>query len=84
MGQAAENEQTKLRAAFFNNIGVGSILGGAVLPWFVLYQTVEWGPPLTIHWPANTGRLALTIFVVMMFGLISRYRADRIASRIRI
>jgi hypothetical protein len=83
MGQAAENERIKLRAAFFNNIAVGSILGGAILPWFVLYQTAEWDPPFTIHWPSNTGRLALTVFVVMMFGVFCRYSADRIASRIR-
>ena len=83
MGQAAENEKIKLRAAFFNNIGVGSILGGAILPWYGLYQTIEFVPPFTIHWPANMGRLMLTIFVVMSFGVFCRCRANQIASLIR-
>jgi hypothetical protein len=48
-----------------------------------LYQTVVWEPPFTLHWPANTGRLALIMLIVMSFGVICRYRSDQIASLIR-
>jgi hypothetical protein len=34
MGKAADNEQIKLKATFYNNISVGSALAGVFIPYF--------------------------------------------------
>jgi H+/Cl- antiporter ClcA len=36
MGKAARNEILKLQAAFFNNIAVGVMIGGVLLPFVIL------------------------------------------------
>lgn len=38
MGKAAENEKIKLRAAFYNNMAVGAVVAGALLPLVNFYQ----------------------------------------------
>ena len=38
MSKAANNEKIKLKAAFYNNVGVGAALGGAYIPLVNLYQ----------------------------------------------
>lgn len=37
MGKAADSERIKLRAIFYNNIGVGLILAGVLLPYLAIY-----------------------------------------------
>jgi hypothetical protein len=37
MGKAAENESIKLRATFYNNIGVGLLLAGCLIPYLAIY-----------------------------------------------
>jgi hypothetical protein len=44
MGKAASNERIKLQVTFWNNIGVGLILGGVFLPTFVAIQNPTSGP----------------------------------------
>ena len=36
MGRAADNERIKLEAAFYNNIGIGLFVAGAVVPYFAI------------------------------------------------
>jgi len=38
MGKAAKNERIKLRATFFNNVSVGLILAGCLIPYLALVQ----------------------------------------------
>jgi hypothetical protein len=38
MGKAAENELIKLTAAWYNNVSVGLILTGVLIPLFSLYR----------------------------------------------
>jgi hypothetical protein len=38
MGKAADNERLKLKATFYNNLAVGSTVGGVLIPLFGLYQ----------------------------------------------
>jgi hypothetical protein len=38
MGKAADNEAIKLRATYFNNLAVGTLLGGFVIPYIALFQ----------------------------------------------
>jgi hypothetical protein len=39
MGKAADNEFTKLRATWFNNISVGLVLGGIFIPTLAFVQS---------------------------------------------
>jgi hypothetical protein len=41
MCKAAENERIKLKATFYNNIAVGLIVAGALLPYLALIQKVS-------------------------------------------
>src|SRR5438045_8909465 len=36
MGKAADNEQIKLKATFYNNVAVGLVLAGAIIPYLSL------------------------------------------------
>jgi hypothetical protein len=39
MGNAAENEKCKMHATYWNNIGVGLFLAGAILPLLSLFSS---------------------------------------------
>jgi hypothetical protein len=41
MGRAAENERLKLRATFFNNIAVGIVVAGLVIPYLAIYPQLD-------------------------------------------
>ena len=41
MGKAAENEKLKLKAAFYNNVAVGAVIGGVFLPLDNFYRQHE-------------------------------------------
>lgn|GEM_PF-5523031 len=75
MGKAADNELIKLRATFLNNLAVGLILAGLLLPLLALYAHVgnakSW---LTQAEPADMKRLfgtaaAFCIALLMAFYL---------------
>jgi len=38
MGKAADNERLRLRASFYNNVGVGALVGGVLLPYLAIHQ----------------------------------------------
>ncbi|MEA2878004.1 MAG: hypothetical protein QOF14_3200 [Hyphomicrobiales bacterium] len=50
MGKAAGNEQIKLKAAFYNNLAVGSVIAGLAVPYINLMLSAPAGgvyPPRT-------------------------------------
>jgi hypothetical protein len=38
MGKMANNERLKLRALFYNNLAVGAVVGGVILPFVNFYE----------------------------------------------
>jgi hypothetical protein len=45
MGKAADNEQLKIKATFWNNLGVGLCVGGFFLPlflWMARDEPITW------------------------------------------
>jgi hypothetical protein len=79
MGKAAENERLKLRATFFNNIAVGAVVGGALLPYLALHQTVAgMTTPTQLFF-----RFVLPIILAFAVAIASRLRADSLARQIK-
>jgi len=70
MGKAADNEALKLSAMFYNNVAVGAIIAGVVIPAVGFYQHhetfisfIEQTPPLELQFllPAIVGLLAANL-----------------------
>jgi len=93
MGRAADNERIKLEAAFYNNIGIGLFVAGAVVPYFAIWRPISdffyalatgirpLPPPTeesSILFP--TIGIALTAFVL---ALAFRFVADRKIKRLQ-
>ena len=61
MGKLVENERLKLRAAYYNNLGVGLFLGGLLIPYLsivrragTIIESLTDGEPLTFAVKANS------------------------------
>ena len=84
MGKAADNEALKLSAMFYNNVAVGAIIAGVVIPAVGFYQNhetfisfIEQTPPLKMLqflMPAVVGLLAANL---------ARSRAQTMAAQIQ-
>ena len=71
MGMAAENEKLKLKATFFNNLGVAAVTSGYLVP------AITSGG----HGPTTT--VALTGGAAMVAGYILHRKAASFASKIQ-
>ena len=85
MGQAADNERVKLRATFYNNLAVASVVTGLVIPIFtVLYTEALQNMPLTqvvqhnMFWP-----VLIAIVTVLFFAFVMRAFADTLLLQIK-
>lgn len=88
MSKAADSERIKLRAIFYNNIGVGLILAGVLLPYLAIYQKLNevglrlsqvWDGSVPItsdEWKQLAGGAA-GILAAFMGGIRMRRLADR-------
>lgn len=88
MSKAADSERIKLRAIFYNNIGVGLILAGVLLPYLAIYpklnevglrlsQVWDGSVPITSdEWKQLAGGAA-GILAALMGGIRMRRLADR-------
>lgn len=83
MGKTAANERIKLEATFFNNLGVGCYIAGAVAPAFPFYQNY----PVLDQFlrigdvPSLPANLATAIFIAIwcvVLAVFFRNRADKI------
>jgi hypothetical protein len=92
MGKAAENEQHKLRAAWFNNVSVGLFVAGFFVPSLLLPQRFPEFARLLTLWRAGTIQewdvselLAIFVpFVVaMFFAFYFRFRAHHEVDSLR-
>jgi hypothetical protein len=86
MGKPLNKEQLKLTATFYNNLAVGSALGGVLIPLFGLYRDLPLGalfaPFLTFPPPPPDERIAaasITAFVAFGVAWIFRRVANRVA-----
>jgi hypothetical protein len=75
MGKAAENERTKLRATFYNNLSVGLVLAGVLIPYlgFIQSDSLELDAVSNVvmagHVPVLTHLQGLK---VLAFGVLQR------------
>ena len=92
MGRAAENEQLKLRATWFNNVSVGLFVAGFFVPFLLLPQRFREIVDLLALWRAGTIQewdvseiLAIFVpFVVaMFFAFYFRFRAHHEVDRLQ-
>jgi hypothetical protein len=65
MGKAADNEKAKLRATAFNNVGVGLMLGGGLIPLLVAF--VQNAPVFTRQWGLAVFGAAAAILAGILF-----------------
>jgi len=84
MGKIADNERIKLRATFYNNIGVGLIVVGVLIPTLralpaigqfladVTYGRVEW----SLKGVADVLVSAIVFVGTMWIGVLMRKHAD--------
>lgn len=80
MGKAAENERTKLRATFYNNVAVGATITGSIVP-FLAYarEMVQKDDEFTL--PEITVTLLLIAAAATVAGAF-RYYANRVISKV--
>src|SRR5580700_3025008 len=79
MGKPLSKEQLKLSATFYNNLAVGSALGGVLIPLYGLYRDVPLGvlfaPLLTFPPPPPDERIAAaSIAAFVAFGVAWIFR----------
>lgn len=84
MGKIADNEQLKLRAAFYNNLGVSAAVAGIILPLVTFYQQ-HW---TFVRFISETSWLGLYHYLLPLVvgwstAAIMRLVADGIAQRIQ-
>lgn len=70
MGKAADSERAKLRATFFNNLAVGTLVAGVLVPSLTL--TLNGG----VYLFSEEGYRALA---VMVFGFVVAFASRRMA-----
>jgi hypothetical protein len=85
MRKPSNNEQLKLRATFYNNLAVGSAVGGVLIPLFGLYRDVPlsvlFAPFFTFPPPEpNEQIFAASIAAFVAFGMAWIFR--RVANRV--
>lgn len=75
-----ENERIKLRATFFNNLAVGLLVAGALVPYLVFIQGagefVEW----IIGWSRGTSQFAFleaTKVITTVVGMLMAFYGAR-------
>jgi hypothetical protein len=78
MGRTARNESIKLRAAFFNNIAVGAVVTGMIVPCVAVWRLMLQGP---VNQTELYG-LGLLLFLVYAVTLVGRSEADRALSKL--
>jgi hypothetical protein len=89
MGKAAKVERIKLMATFLNNIAVGLVVAGALVPYLSFISATAANQPLrfwiTTQTAADFKRFA-AIFLVMIFAFIGagvlHYMASKILNNI--
>jgi hypothetical protein len=83
MGKAANNEIKKLRATFFNNVGVGCFLTGCIIPFFSLYADLGLKDVTVFQLLGRLhGQTIAGVITAWMFAGIFHSLATGIASRI--
>ena len=70
MGKAAKNEGYKLQATFFNNLSIGLLLGGVLIPYLALVQKgielLQWlDPMITGVRPVTNEDVVRIVFIVL-------------------
>jgi len=94
MGKAAANERIKLHATYLNNIAVGVILTGFIVPYVAFFLKIPEGAQFFMDWQqgkarptyAETARVVLLfilIFVAMNISFYLHRRAKGLLSKIQ-
>ena len=75
MGKAADNELIKLRATFWNNLGVALLAAGALLPQIGMYGRAA----------SLRDYIGITVGTIVAFcmGAFCRFHADKIIKKIQ-
>ena len=78
MGKAANNERTKLRATFYNNVAVGATITGSIIPLLAYAREV-----VQKDGEFTGTEMLVTLLIILTAALVaaaSRYRANSIIS----
>jgi hypothetical protein len=73
MGKAARNEQIKLRATLLNNIAVGLVIAGGLVPYLSFISATAASKPLSFWMSTATGedtKKFLAVFVVVIAAFV--------------
>lgn len=83
MGKAADNERIKLKAAFYNNLAVGTVIAGLTVPYINVMMSAPAGgvyPPRT---PIQLFYIAAVVFLTLVTAALLRVQANVTLSKVQ-
>jgi hypothetical protein len=83
MGKASDNERIKLGATYLNNIAVGIILAGGLIPLFLVVQALERNEIIGFYISTKHLQIALASTCAVLVGLCFRAVADHMLKKIK-
>jgi len=83
MGKAADNEQIKAKAAFYNNLATGSVIAGLAVPYINLMVSAPVGgvyPPRT---SIQVFYIAMMVVLILLGAGWLRAKANSVLARLQ-